>query len=78
MTSSRGPRGFRGRTRFDHSVRAAKRPSVDTLERVAWLQWLVREYGAETVGEWQDPPVTLEEWRNLKHRSGTPTQEDPK
>lgn len=47
---------------FGPGVRA-EAPSIETEERVRWLQWLVETYGPDTVGDWQDPPVSLDEWR---------------
>lgn len=40
-------------------------------ERVTWLEWLVAEFHSVVIGECQDPPVTIEEWRN----AGSPTAE---
>jgi len=42
--------------------RRAKQPSPETLLRIEWLTWLVEQHGADSVSEWQEPPVTFEAW----------------
>lgn len=39
------------------------KPSAETLERIRFIDYLVEEYGPEAVAEWQDPPISIEEWR---------------
>ena len=43
--------------------RKRKKPSPQTLLRIEWLRWLVEEFGPESVSEWQEPPVTFQEWK---------------
>jgi hypothetical protein len=43
-----------------------KAPSQETLLRVDWLNWLVAEYGASTVAEWEEPPVSFEDWLRIR------------
>ncbi|MDH3591660.1 MAG: hypothetical protein OER88_07270 [Planctomycetota bacterium] len=42
--------------------RRKKQPDPRTLLRVEWLKWLVSEYGAEHVADWQTPPVSFRDW----------------
>lgn len=30
--------------------------------RVRWLSWLAEEYGPDIMAEWQEPPISFEEW----------------
>jgi hypothetical protein len=46
--------------------RRKKQPDPETTRRVEYLEWLVTEYGADMVAEWQEPPVTFEEWKRAK------------
>lgn len=43
--------------------RRKKQPSAEVELRIQWLRWLVEKYGADSVAEWQEPPVRFEEWR---------------
>ena len=46
--------------------RRKKQPTPKTLLHVEYLEWLVGEFGAERVAEWQEPPVTFEEWKRAR------------
>jgi hypothetical protein len=46
--------------------RRKKQPDPETTLRVQWLEWLVAEFGADTVSEWQDPPVSFQEWKRAR------------
>jgi len=46
--------------------RVKKAPSPETLLRVEWLNWLIEQHGADAVAEWQEPPVTFEQWRRAR------------
>jgi len=46
--------------------RRKKEPDRETALRISYLEWLVSEYGADTVAEWQDPPVTFVEWKRQR------------
>ncbi|MGQ0612890.1 MAG: hypothetical protein ACT4PV_04000 [Planctomycetaceae bacterium] len=43
-----------------------KEPSPETLLRIEWLNWLIAEHGADAVAEWDEPPVSFEEWRRRR------------
>ncbi|MCK6458756.1 MAG: hypothetical protein L6Q95_02535 [Planctomycetes bacterium] len=49
--------------------RRKKEPDRETLLRISYLEWLVEEFGADTVAEWQDPPVTFQEWKRERELS---------
>ncbi len=46
--------------------RRKKEPDRETTLRIAYLEWLVSEFGADAVAEWQDPPVTFREWKRAR------------
>ncbi len=43
--------------------RRKRKPPPDTLLHVEWLRWLVDEFGPESASEWQEAPVSFEEWK---------------
>jgi len=43
--------------------RRKKLPDPETSLRIRYLEWLVEEFGADAVAEWQEPPVTFTEWK---------------
>jgi hypothetical protein len=49
--------------------RRKKAPDPMTELRVEWLEWLVSEYGADAVSDWQEPPVTFAEWKRERELS---------
>jgi hypothetical protein len=46
--------------------RRKKEPDRETILRITYLEWLVEEFGADTVAEWQDPPVSFTEWKRAR------------
>jgi len=46
--------------------RRKKRPDPQTTLRIRYLEWLVEEFGADAVAEWQDPPVSFAEWKRAR------------
>lgn len=49
--------------------RRKKEPGRETVLRIAYLEWLVDEFGADRVADWQDPPVTYSEWKRARELS---------
>ena len=49
--------------------RRKKEPEPRTLLRVQWLEWLVAEFGPDTVSEWQEAPVSFREWKRARELS---------
>jgi len=46
--------------------RRKKKPTPTNILQVEYLEWLVAEFGPETVADWQDPPVTFEDWKRAR------------
>lgn len=46
--------------------RRKKKPMPETILYVEWLEWLVSKFGADSVADWQEPPVTFEEWKRAR------------
>ena len=46
--------------------RKKKEPDRQTLLRIEYLEWLVAEFGADSVAEWQEPPVSFPEWKRAR------------
>ncbi|MFI5403461.1 MAG: hypothetical protein ACHQ1G_11020 [Planctomycetota bacterium] len=46
--------------------RRKKEPDRETTLRISYLEWLVSEYGADAVADWQEPPVTFLEWKRAR------------
>ena len=49
--------------------RKKKQPNPEIELRIEWLRWLVEEYGADAVAEWQDAPVGFREWKTRRELS---------
>ena len=46
--------------------RKKKQPTAKTMLRIEWLNWLVEEYGASVVADWQQPAVTFQDWKRVR------------
>lgn len=43
--------------------RRKKKPAPETVLHVEWLRWLVDEFGSSAAAEWQEAPVSFQEWK---------------
>ncbi|MHC4956792.1 MAG: hypothetical protein ACYTGN_00355 [Planctomycetota bacterium] len=46
--------------------RKKKEPTTQTLLHVEYLEWLVAEFGAEAVAEWNEPPISFLDWKRAR------------
>jgi len=46
--------------------RRRKKPGPETLLHVEWLSWLVDEFGSHAAAEWQEAPVSFDEWKRAR------------